>query len=93
MVAKTGSKEWRVAEAKNKFSELLDRAECEGPQHIRRHGKLYTLALVPSPSKGESEPNELAQYIIEHLNLDGVKIGRQRDFCSSADVEAGSRTW
>jgi antitoxin Phd len=29
---------WQLQEAKNKFSELIDRAMSEGPQVITRHG-------------------------------------------------------
>ena len=29
--------EWRLADAKNRFSELVTRALAEGPQRIRRH--------------------------------------------------------
>jgi prevent-host-death family protein len=30
---------WQVQEAKNRFSDLLNRAAIEGPQTITRHGK------------------------------------------------------
>jgi predicted Zn-dependent protease with MMP-like domain len=29
--------EWKLAEAKNRFSELVTRALAEGPQRVRRH--------------------------------------------------------
>ncbi len=29
---------WQIQEAKNKLSELIDRAQTEGPQVITRHG-------------------------------------------------------
>jgi len=29
--------EWRLADAKNRFSELVTRALVEGPQRVRRH--------------------------------------------------------
>ena len=29
--------DWRLAEAKNRFSELVSRALAEGPQRVRRH--------------------------------------------------------
>jgi hypothetical protein len=29
--------EWRLADAKNRFSELVTRALAEGPQWVRRH--------------------------------------------------------
>ena len=30
---------WSVAEAKARFSEVLEKAQAEGPQKITRHGK------------------------------------------------------
>jgi prevent-host-death family protein len=35
---------WTVAEAKAKFSKLLDKANSEGPQEITKHGR--TIAVV-----------------------------------------------
>lgn len=34
---------WNVADAKNRLSEVLDRAGTEGPQKIRRRGEAYVL--------------------------------------------------
>ena len=39
-----GTQNWTVAEAKAKFSELIERAMSEGPQTITRHGR--TSAVV-----------------------------------------------
>ena len=36
--------EWRLAEAKNRFSELVTRALAEGPQRVRRHVAVIVLA-------------------------------------------------
>lgn len=33
------ARQWSVAEAKAKFSEVMARAANEGPQHIRRNGR------------------------------------------------------
>ena len=30
---------WSAAEAKAKFSEVIEKARTEGPQHVTRHGK------------------------------------------------------
>lgn len=35
----TASRRWQVQEAKQKFSELVDRALDEGPQVVTRHGR------------------------------------------------------
>ena len=38
--------DWRLAEAKNKFSELFNRALAEGPQRVRRRDEaVVVLAL------------------------------------------------
>ncbi len=39
-----GAQNWTVAEAKAKFSEIIDRAMSEGPQTITRKGR--TAAIV-----------------------------------------------
>jgi prevent-host-death family protein len=35
--------EWKFAEAKNKLSELLNRAEHDGPQEINRCNKVFVV--------------------------------------------------
>lgn len=42
---------WAVAEAKAKFSEVLDRAEREGPQVVRRRGEEFVIATLPEYEK------------------------------------------
>jgi prevent-host-death family protein len=37
---------WQIQEAKNKLSELIDRAMAEGPQVITRHG-IEVVVVVP----------------------------------------------
>ncbi len=42
---------WTVAEAKAKFSELLDRAQSEGPQTVTRNGR--TTAVIVAAEEWE----------------------------------------
>ena len=57
---------WTVAEAKAKFSELLERAEKEGPQRITKHGR-ETAVVVSAEEwakKVEPKPKEsLAEFL------------------------------
>jgi prevent-host-death family protein len=46
---------WTVADAKAKFSEVLDKAETEGPQTITRHGR--TAAIVVAASEWRRKAN------------------------------------
>jgi prevent-host-death family protein len=39
------SQTWTVAEAKAKFSEVIARAESEGPQTITRHGRTAVVVV------------------------------------------------
>jgi prevent-host-death family protein len=42
---------WTVAEAKAKFSKLLDKSSSEGPQEITKHGR--TIAVVVAAEEWE----------------------------------------
>ncbi len=69
---------WTVAEAKAKFSEVLDRAESEGPQRITRHGR--TTAMVVAAKEWKRKANRkgnLAEFFAASpLRGAGIKPGR-----------------
>jgi prevent-host-death family protein len=46
-----GAQNWTVAEAKAKFSEIIERAVSEGPQTITKHGR--TTAVVVAAEEWE----------------------------------------
>jgi prevent-host-death family protein len=50
-----GTHTWTVAEAKAKFSEVLDKAQSEGPQRITRHGR--TTAIVVAAEEWKRKAN------------------------------------
>jgi prevent-host-death family protein len=67
---------WTVAEAKAKFSELLHRAQSEGPQRITRHGR--TTAIVISGDDWEQQSHRkdnLAEFLMKSpLRGAGLKV-------------------
>jgi prevent-host-death family protein len=69
---------WTVAEAKARFSELLQRAQAEGPQRITRHGR--TTAVVVSPSEWEKKnerKENLAEFLMNSpLRNSGLRVKR-----------------
>lgn len=69
---------WTVAEAKAKFSELLHRAQSEGPQRITRHGQ--TTAIVISGEEWEQKnlrKDNLAEFLMKSpLRGSGLKVKR-----------------
>ena len=62
-----GSQSWTVAEAKAKFSEIIEKAMSEGPQTITRKGR--TAAVVVGQRNGNERQNALAtwQNFLPHL--------------------------
>jgi prevent-host-death family protein len=38
--------QWTVAEAKAKFSKLIDRAQSDGPQVVTRHGRTAVVVVA-----------------------------------------------
>ncbi len=69
---------WTVAEAKAKFSELIDKAKSQGPQKITRHGR--TAAVVVAAEQWERKPERkgnLAEFLAASpLRGSGLKLRR-----------------
>jgi prevent-host-death family protein len=69
---------WTVAEAKAKFSELLEKAKSQGPQKISKHGR--TTAVVVAAEEWEKKTRRkgnLAEFLMSSpLRGSGLKIKR-----------------
>jgi prevent-host-death family protein len=72
---------WTVAEAKARFSELLEQARSGGPQTITRHGR--TTAVVVSAVEWERKTKRagnLAEFLAASpLRGSGITIRRRKD--------------
>jgi prevent-host-death family protein len=72
---------WTVAEAKARFSELIEQARPKGPQTITRHGR--TAAVVVSPEEWErrsKRTGNLAEFFAASpLQRSGLEIKRRKD--------------
>ncbi len=57
---------WQVQEAKNRLSELLDKAASEGPQVITRHGRpvAKVVSLSPEASGLEADDDGFVTYLL-----------------------------
>ena len=76
-----GAQIWTVAEAKAKFSEVIERAMSEGPQTITRKGR--TAAVVVGAEEWQRKTNrvgDLAEFFAASpLRGSGLKIRRLKD--------------
>ena len=67
--------EWRLADAKNRFSELVTRALAEGPQRVRRHHDAVVVIAERDYEKLTGKRPDFREFLmregpsLERLNL------------------------
>lgn len=88
MTIMTISDTWTVAEAKAKFSEVIERAETQGPQTVTRHGR--TAAVIVAADEWERRTRRignLAEFFASSpLRGSGLRIRRRRDRLRKVDL-------
>ena len=69
---------WTVAEAKAKFSELIDKAKSEGPQKITKHGRTTAVVVAAEEWNRKAErKGNLAEFLAASpLRRSGLKLKR-----------------
>ena len=76
-----GAQIWTVAEAKAKFSEVIERAMSEGPQTITRKGR--TAAVVVGAAEWQRKTKRVGNlaefFAASPLRGSGLKIRRLKD--------------
>jgi antitoxin Phd len=60
-------KEWQLQEAKNRFSEVVNRALKDGAQTITRHGKPVVVVMSQEDFRRLAPPQEKEWSMLEHL--------------------------
>lgn len=72
---------WSVAEAKARFSTVIEQAQAKGPQVITRHGR--AAAIVVSPQEWETKTKRtgnLAEFFAASpLRESGLRVKRKKD--------------
>lgn len=78
---------WQLQDAKNRFSEVVERALHDGPQQITRHG--VKAAVVVSYEEYSRLTARSDRSLVEFFRaspLRGVRFGRRRDLPRSVDL-------
>jgi prevent-host-death family protein len=80
--------EWTVAEAKAKFSELIEQARTRGPQTITRHGRITAVVVSPAEwhKKVERKGNLAEFFAASPLRVSGLRIERAKDRVRDLDL-------
>ncbi|SMO84318.1 type II toxin-antitoxin system Phd/YefM family antitoxin [Gracilimonas mengyeensis] len=83
----TKRKKWQLQEAKNKFSEVVRKANQEGPQTVTKHGKDSVVVLSAKDyQKLERPKNSLVDFFQESL-LFVIQLDVRRDKSLARDIE------
>lgn len=69
---------WQVQDAKNRFSELIDRARSEGPQVVTRHGRPVVQVVAVGGPAEVREDDKFADYLLAIPKVDGLQPAPRR---------------
>jgi prevent-host-death family protein len=79
---------WTVAEAKAKFSEVIDRAELRGPQVITKHGrKAVVIVSAEEWERKTKRTGNLAEFFAgSPLRESGLKVKWSKNRARGIDL-------
>jgi antitoxin Phd len=78
---------WQVQEAKTRFSELIDRAQSEGPQTITRHGAERAVVLSVEDYRAlQALKPDFKAYLLGGPKVEEFDVPRDRDLGRAVDL-------
>ena len=78
--------EWKLAEAKNKFSEVINKALLEGPQKVVRRDQSFIIIEENQYKKLTGKKGSFKDYILNSPTLDGLDLSRNQSPMRDADL-------
>lgn len=78
--------EWQLADAKNKFSEVVTRALSEGPQRVHRRGQTVVILAEDEYDRLTGEKPGLLDYLLSGPSFDGLEIERDQALMRDVDL-------
>lgn len=71
--------QWRLADAKNKFSEVVNRALREGPQQVSRRDDAVVVMSLAEYQRLTSKRMSFKRFLLDHTpSLDGLDLSRDQ---------------
>jgi len=77
---------WQLQEAKNKFSNLVKRAQHEGPQVVTKQGREAVVILSVDDYKKLTKPKTNLYKFIQKSPFGGLDLSISRDKKASRDI-------
>ena len=82
----SGFMDWQVAEAKNKFSEMMNRASTEGPQRVRRRDDAFWLISDAEYKRLTGKRMSFKEYLMLPVGLDELDLSRDQSMMRDVDL-------
>lgn len=70
--------EWQLADAKNRFSELVSQALHVGPQRVRRRNESVVVISTKEYEQLKGERLSFKEYLFAGTPLEGIDLTRDR---------------
>lgn len=70
--------EWNLAEAKNRLTEVVNRAIAEGPQVIRRRKDTVVVVSADEYERMTGKKPGFKEYLFDGPSLEGLNLDRDR---------------
>ncbi|WP_422929706.1 type II toxin-antitoxin system prevent-host-death family antitoxin [Singulisphaera sp. PoT] len=77
--------EWQMSDAKNRFSEMLNRASSQGPQRVRRRDEVYVLMKEVGYERAVGKRHGFMEFLMQGPGLD--ELGLVRDQSPMRNIE------
>ena len=79
--------EWKLADAKNRFSELFNRALSDGPQRVMRRGDAVMVLAQSDYEKLVGPRLSFKEFLLSKTAvLDGIDLERDRSAMRDVDL-------
>ena len=78
---------WQLQEAKNKFSNLVDRARHDGPQVVTKHGRESVVIISIEDYQKLNRPASDLISFFKQSPLSGINLDLTRNKSDSRDIE------
>lgn len=78
---------WQVQTAKQRFSELVERAVTDGPQIVTRHGKPTVVVVeIGEYRRLRGVPKDFKEFLLSIPKGDPLEIERSKDLGREIDL-------
>jgi antitoxin Phd len=78
--------DWQLADAKNRFSELVSRALTEGPQRVTRRNEAVVLVAEAEYERLTGKRPGLKEFLLNGPDLSGLDLERDRSTMRGVDL-------